>query len=101
MEINIITEQSSVQIRLKGRFDFSTHREFRSAIDGAMAIKGIRKVTVDLSGVEYLDSSALGMLLILRDKAQAESKQIELANARQSVAQVLDIANFKNLFTIV
>ena len=43
MEINIITEQSSVQIRLKGRFDFSTHREFRSAIAGAMAIKGIRK----------------------------------------------------------
>jgi anti-anti-sigma factor len=101
MEVNIVTEQNNVQIRLKGRFDFSAHREFRTASDNALEIKGIHKISVDLSGVDYLDSSALGMLLILRDKAQATNKNIELTNARQSVAQVLEIANFKNLFTIV
>ncbi len=101
MEINIVVEEGSAVIHLKGRFDFNTHRAFRAAIDNAMLTPQMRKIRVDLAAVDYLDSSALGMLLILRDKAQAAGKALELANARQSVAQVLEIANFKSMFTIL
>lgn len=101
MEINIVAEDGNAVIRLKGRFDFSTHREFRAAIESAMQLPHTRKIRVDLGAVDYLDSSALGMLLILRDKALAASKPVELAGARQSVAQVLEIANFKSMFAIV
>ena len=44
---------------------------------------------------------ALGMLLMLRDKAKSSGKTVCLANARGSVRQVLDIANFGKLFPIV
>lgn len=101
MEIVVVSEQGSAVIRLKGRFDFSTHRDFRAAIDKAVQDPAARKVAVDLNGVDYLDSSALGMLLILRDKAQAANKAVELFNARGSVVQVLEIANFKSMFTIL
>lgn len=101
MEINIVVEESSAVMHLKGRFDFNTHRDFRDAIEKALATPHARKIRVDLAAVDYLDSSALGMLLILRDKTQAAGKTVELANARQSVAQVLEIANFKSMFTIL
>ena len=58
-------------------------------------------MAVDLGNVAYLDSSALGMLLMLRDKAKSSGKTVCLANARGSVRQVLDIANFGKLFPIV
>ena len=100
MEISVVSANGIAVIRLKGRFDFNTHRNFRAGIETALQEPHTRKVEVDLGGVDYLDSSALGMLLILRDKAQATNKAVELTNVRNSVAQVLEIANFKNMFAI-
>jgi HptB-dependent secretion and biofilm anti anti-sigma factor len=55
---------------------------------------------VDFGRVDYLDSSALGMLLLLREKAEAAGKKVSLANLSGTVKQVLEIANFGKLFTI-
>jgi anti-anti-sigma factor len=57
-------------------------------------------VQVDMKEVSYLDSSALGMLLMLRDKAKAASRDVALIGLNGNVRQVLDIANFSKLFSI-
>jgi anti-anti-sigma factor len=100
MQTSVTNDNGRSVIRLQGRFDFNAHRDFREAMDSAMADAGSKEVMVDLGAVEYLDSSALGMLLMLRDKAKGSDKSVSLANARGSVKQVLDIANFGKLFTI-
>ena len=100
MDAAVQTNTDVAVIRLSGRFDFSAHREFRDAVDSALAqVKG-RQVRVDLSGVTYLDSSALGMLLMLRDKARPAERPVALVGAQGSVRQVLEIANFGKLFEI-
>ena len=101
MQVNVTKDGNRVVILLSGRFDFNTHREFRSAVEPLVTDVGVAVVTIDFSGVEYLDSSALGMLLMLRDKAKTSGKTVCLANAKGSVRQVLDIANFGKLFPIV
>lgn len=100
MQVNVSNRNGKTAIVLQGRFDFNAHREFREAVDQAVK-EAQREIQVDLGGVDYLDSSALGMLLMLRDKAKNASKEIELANARGAVKQVIDIANFGKLFTLV
>jgi anti-anti-sigma factor len=101
MRTTVVNADGRSVIRLQGRFDFSSHREFREATEAALATAGSREVSVDLSAVDYLDSSALGMLLMLRDKARGADKIVSLANCRGAVRQVLDIANFGKLFTII
>jgi len=99
MQVNIINTENNATIRLQGRFDFNSHRDFRAAVD--TVLKGPQaQLTVDFDGVDYLDSSALGMLLMLRDKAGAANKTVILANCGGSVRQILDIANFSKLFSI-
>lgn len=100
MQANITKDGSKAVIMLSGRFDFNTHREFRSAYEHLVTDTEIREIEVDFSGVDYLDSSALGMLLMLRDKASGAGKEVALANVRGNVKQVLDIANFGKLFKI-
>jgi anti-anti-sigma factor len=100
MQTNVASREGRVEIRLIGRFDFNSHREFREAVDTALVDAAAKELTVDLGGVEYLDSSALGMLLMLRDKAKAAGKSIALTNCRGVVKQVLDIANFGKLFNM-
>lgn len=99
MQTNVSNREGKTTIALQGRFDFNSHREFREAVDRAIK-EATSEISVDLAGVDYLDSSALGMLLVLRDKAKGSGKSVVLANARGAVRQVIDIANFGKLFTL-
>jgi anti-anti-sigma factor len=100
MQANVLKEAGKAVIKLNGRFDFNTHREFRGAYEPLISDSETRVVVVDFSGVEYLDSSALGMLLMLRDKLGGANKEVALTGVRGNVKQVLDIANFGKLFPI-
>lgn len=101
MQTSVSKHSDAAEVRLSGRFDFNAHREFRSAYEPVMADPDVRLISIDLAAVEYLDSSALGMLLMLRDKAGAANKSLVLTHVRGAVKQVLDIANFGKLFKIV
>ncbi len=83
-----------------GRFDFNIHREFRQNYEDILATPGIREIAVDLSRVEYIDSSALGMLLLLREKAMDRNIRVDLEHAHGAVRSVLEVANFGRLFQI-
>ena len=48
----------------------------------------------------YLDSSALGMLLLLRDHAGGDNAKIKIINCNSDVRKILSISNFEQLFTI-
>ncbi len=100
MDTSVSTQQTQARIQLSGRFDFNAHREFREAVDKALGSQGTTEVAVDLGNVAYLDSSALGMLLMLRDKMGGANKDVALTGVRGNVKQVLDIANFGKLFQI-
>jgi anti-anti-sigma factor len=87
-------------IALAGRFDFSAHRVFREAYTAPLESTEVCELEIDLGAVDYLDSSALGMLLMLREKAQAANKTVVLSNCKGAARQVLDIANFGKLFSM-
>ena len=100
MQITVEKKDGTARLILNGRFDFSSHREFRNACDEALQTPEIKGIEADFSRVDYLDSSALGMLLLVKEKATSANKSLALANCRGVVQQVLDVANFHKLFTI-
>ena len=88
----------TLTIRIEGRFDFSTHQAFRNAYEHESS--EVQHFIVDLSDTTYLDSSALGMLLLLRDFAGGDSARIKLKNCNSDVRRILTISNFEKLFSI-
>jgi HptB-dependent secretion and biofilm anti anti-sigma factor len=101
MSISAKVTANTATISMTGRFDFSVQRDFKEAYAPQLANSAVSAVEVNLAGVEYLDSSALGMLLMLRERAEAAGKSVKLCKPSASVAQILEIANFSKLFTIV
>lgn len=85
-------------IQITGRFDFSQHHDFRAAFEQTSG--KVKSYTVDLGGTEYVDSSALGMLLVLRDKVNDRKDAVRIVNANPSVKKILEIANFDKLFSL-
>lgn len=95
---NLFNEQSKhLIIRVDGRFDYSCHKMFRDAF---MTAPPALTYEVDLSKVNYLDSSALGMLLLLRDHAKSGDAAVSLTHCSKIVANLLKMANFHRLFLI-
>lgn len=82
------------------RFDFNSFRDFRNAYEAALDDPEARMLIVDLQNVQYIDSAALGILLLLRDRATSLGKQIELHNLQGTPKDILEIANFQKIFTI-
>jgi HptB-dependent secretion and biofilm anti anti-sigma factor len=99
-----ITAKSSADgaeltIEVEGRFDFSAHQEFRKAYE--VASTKPRKFIIDMRGANYLDSSALGMLLLLRDYAGGDTAQISISHCSPEVKNILTVSNFDQLFNLV
>lgn len=88
-----VRSDGEVTISISGRFDFNAHREFREAVK---AVSNGAKCVVNLEKATYLDSSALGMLLLLKDG----SSDVRIIKCSDEVRKVLEIANFHRLFDV-
>lgn len=100
MAISVQVRGDRGVISMSGRFDFQTHREFKDAYTVLLDNEAVRGVEIEMSRLEYLDSSALGMLLLLNERAKAAGKSVSLLNASGMVDQVLEVANFGKIFSI-
>jgi len=92
------TDGATVTIQIHGRFDFKVHREFRQVYEQTQRPDAI--YIVDLGRTEYLDSSALGMLLLLREHAGGDQAKIRIVHCSPEIRKILTIANFHQLFSV-
>ncbi|MFJ2331953.1 STAS domain-containing protein [Pseudomonas helleri] len=95
---HVSADGNQLTIAIQGRFDFAKHQEFRDAYE-----KSVTKpdsVVVDLKEATYIDSSALGMLLLLRDHAGGDDAEIQVINSNNDVRKTLATSNFDKLFDI-
>ena len=89
----------TITIKVNGRFDFAVQNEFRDCyynIDNAKSSKFI----IDMSGANYMDSSALGMLLMMREYLGGNSADISITNTSADIKNILTVANFQSLFAM-
>jgi anti-sigma B factor antagonist len=86
--------------RLSGRMTLGTRlREIESTISN-IADKGIHKLILDLSGIEFLDSAGLGVLMILYGNMKVRSGQLRLVAPRAKVLEVLRMTHTDSLLPI-
>lgn len=94
----LFEQEDELVINVAGRFDFSAHQDFRSAYEDLD--RRPQSYAVDMADATYLDSSALGMLLLLRDHAGGDESAIRICNCNEDVKKILVISNFGRLFSI-
>lgn len=100
--MNIRTHFKEAEGRLtiepQGRFDFNVYRDFREAYEGHL--RHNLDIIIDFAKTDYIDSSALGMLLVLREQAGGDHARINIVGCNREIRKILAIANFEALFEI-
>ncbi len=100
MSIDVKVKDKSAQLTISDRFDSSSYRDFKQAYTPLIVNSTVQLIEIDISGLNYLDSAALGMLMQLNESAKDAGKSIILIGVPGKVANVLRIANADKLFTI-
>ena len=66
LSANLSSDGSELTMAIDGRFDFNIHSDFRNAYRDLPATT---RFVIDLDKASFMDSSAMGMLLLLREHA--------------------------------
>lgn len=85
-------------LAVKGEIDISTAGSFEAALQGAMAASG--QVVVDLSGVRFMDSTGLGVLMRAHKHQDDAGAQLRIAAPTERIVRILDVTQLATIFSI-
>jgi anti-anti-sigma factor len=100
MEIAKQFQQGTLDVTLTGSFTFNDHQNYREILQ-KIEEGDVHKVVLHLQQVDFIDSAALGMLLLAQDAIEHHNKSLVLSGAVGQVKKMFDLARFEDLFTIV
>ena len=100
MSVTLSLQPGTCVVAISGNFTFEVHRPFRQHSEQALDHPGCKQLDIDLSAVQYLDSSALGMLLLVKDKATPLGKRVRLKGATGNTLQILHAVKFDSIFEL-
>ncbi|GEK07958.1 STAS domain-containing protein [Pseudoalteromonas peptidolytica] len=95
---NASADGKILTIQIRGKFDFNLVQSFRQAY--AEVSDQTEKVVVDLRETDYMDSSALGMLLNMKKTLGTSVSSIHISNCRPQLKKILQISRFDKKFDI-
>ena len=96
VRVKLNESDSLVTIDPGEQFCFEIAREFREATKG---YPSHTRFVIDLRNTKFMDSAALGMLLLLRETYD-NGHRIQLANANAHIQKILSITRFERYFDI-
>ena len=99
MKVSEQQQDGATILNLQGRFDFGSRKEFKDTIDRLQA-GGCRHIILDLEGVSFVDSSALGLLVIAHQNLKLKEARLSLVKPQAYVRQVLDLANVPKMIPV-
>jgi len=83
-------------ITITGRFDVAMDDDFLSCYEDVKA----KTIILDMSDTRYMDESALGMLLLMRERFGGGEGEIILQNCSSEIKALLRKANYQWFFAI-
>ena len=98
MEIKSNLKGNTLTIYLEGELDHFAASRLRNAIDNLLLDSCAKSVVFDMSHLEFMDSTGIGLLIGRYKMMSAEGVECFIKNPRPSVAKIL---NLSGIFSII
>ena len=99
MEVTDTKLDEVAVVALKGRVDAANSTTLEQKLLGLLA-GGEKRLVLELSGLEYISSAGLRVLLVVAKKLNAAGGKFALAAARDHIREVLDLSGFIDIFPL-
>ncbi|NOY63343.1 MAG: STAS domain-containing protein [Gammaproteobacteria bacterium] len=98
LQTQVSPNDNTVTIKISNQFTYSIQKEFRESYQSHVA--KTTKFLIDLSGADYMDSAALGMLMLLKKHADNTASKVVIYHPSQKIEKLLLMAKFDKFFAI-
>jgi anti-sigma B factor antagonist len=95
----VVSVAAGYELALSGRLDASTASEMREALHAAVDA-GAADLIVDVSGVDMVDATGLGVLLGAHRRADRAGRRLVLRDASPRLVRVLRLARLHRVFAL-
>jgi len=92
------TENDVLIITVSGEIDLENSGNLRQQVQGALDDN--KAVSVDMSAVNYIDSSGIAVLIESKQRAGEGSKEFKIVKPSEAVVSVLKLAKLTSFFDI-
>ena len=99
MEFAVQETDNQTVFQFSGRLTFSDHSVFHKLIQEHF--KSSRTYVFDLQGLEFLDSSGIGMILIANDRAQECGGKLAVKGISGQVESVFKVAKLNDIVSVI
>ncbi len=86
-------------VELEGEIDLSTAAVFKETVYKVIE-SGHTDVVIDLNGLEFMDSTGLGVLVAALKKTRTEGGGIKLICSKRNILKVFTITGLDKVFSI-
>ncbi len=88
LEDSLVTARAVDRVELVGEYDLSRHDELLGAV---LSSTTADVVNVDMSGVEFIDSSGLGALIRAQARLDLEGRRLRLVDLPDRVRRLVEM----------
>jgi len=92
-------DERTAVLRIGGEVDLYTAPQVKEKILG-LVDAGVRRLVVDLSHTEYLDSTALGVLVGALKRLREQDGDLRLVGPRPRIRKLLEITRLLKVFEV-
>ena len=100
MQSKISSYEDLVLVRLRGRCTFSSLSQFEDVLD-LIRQRPVSRYEIHLGELEYIDSSGVGMLLMLHEACEKKHSTLALVKPSAQVLKVLRLTRLDQVLGIV
>ena len=98
MTITKTVENGTLRIALEGRLDTNTAPQLETELKTSLS--GISELELDFSGLEYISSAGMRVLLAAQ-KTMSRQGKMTIRNVNETIMEVFEITGFVEILTIV
>ena len=98
MEIKANKNSSTLELSIVGRIDTTTAPQLEAELK--REIGGVTELLLDFSGVEYISSAGLRVLLSAQ-KVMNRQGRMTLSHVTEAVMEIFEVTGFSDILTIV
>jgi anti-sigma B factor antagonist len=101
VELNVSTASQGghAVVTVTGELDLYTAPRLQTALAGLLRDQ-IDRVVVDMSGIDFCDSTGMNVLLSALKRLQERGGTLELAAPRPAVRRILQVTGLDSVFTV-
>ena len=97
LSIKKTQEDQTLTVALVGRLDTTTAPELEQSLQESLP--GLEELILDLSGLEYISSAGLRVLLSAQ-KRMMKQGSMKVTNVNETVMEVFEVTGFVDILTI-